>query len=149
DFNDETIRYTEARLRQAIRQAAPSAEVEMVHRSIHDLLKDASRRREAVAPQYDLVYCAGLFDYLGDRVCRQLVRLFWEWTVPGGLVLATNVHRSNPIRQFMEYLLEWYLVYRDEAGMESLAPPDAPRRVYTDPTGVNVFLELRKDGAQP
>jgi extracellular factor (EF) 3-hydroxypalmitic acid methyl ester biosynthesis protein len=42
----------------------------------------------------------------------------------------------------MEHLLEWYLIYRDEAKMEQLLPPQSRERsTYVDATGVNVFAE--------
>jgi extracellular factor (EF) 3-hydroxypalmitic acid methyl ester biosynthesis protein len=72
------------------------------------------------------------------------VRLFLEWTAPGGLVLVTNVHSSNPIRGYMEHVVEWYLEYRDEQQLRRFVPEQMPCRVFTDPTGVNLFLEIRK-----
>jgi extracellular factor (EF) 3-hydroxypalmitic acid methyl ester biosynthesis protein len=96
---------------------------------------------------YDLVYCAGLFDYLSDRICRRLLEIFYDMLAPGGLLIATNVHPSNDWRNWMEYLAEWHLVYRDEAQFLHIAPSSAPAeniRVIPDSTGVNIFLEVRK-----
>ena len=42
----------------------------------------------------------------------------------------------------MEHILDWYLVYRDERQMESISAPQAQKRIYTDDTGLNVFLEM-------
>ncbi len=44
----------------------------------------------------------------------------------------------------MEHLLEWYLIYRDEAELLSLAPKGSEGEVFADETGVNVFLTIRK-----
>ena len=44
----------------------------------------------------------------------------------------------------MEYLLEWYLVYRDEKDMSGLAPKGTKSEITCDKTGVNVFLDIRK-----
>jgi extracellular factor (EF) 3-hydroxypalmitic acid methyl ester biosynthesis protein len=42
----------------------------------------------------------------------------------------------------MEHILEWYLIYRDEAKMQAILPARrGETHVYTDPTGVNVFAE--------
>ena len=76
------------------------------------------------------MYCAGLFDYLSDKVCARLLQYFVARTNPGGKVLVTNVHSSNPQRISMEHLLEWHLIYRDEAQLESLLP--AARIANTD-----------------
>jgi extracellular factor (EF) 3-hydroxypalmitic acid methyl ester biosynthesis protein len=90
------------------------------------------------------VYCAGLFDYLSDRTCKRLMQHFYNLATPGGLVVSTNVHKNNPVRYFMEHIMEWHLIYRDEAKMQALAPDG---KVRLDVTGINVFLEVRKPEA--
>ena len=54
---------------------------------------------------------------------------------------------SNPSRNWMEYVLEWHLVYRDKEQFMKIAPDKAPPgtvEVKSDQTGVNIFLEVRK-----
>lgn len=61
--------------------------------------------------------------------------------------MATNVHPSNPWRNWMEYLGEWHLVYRTQEEFLRLAPDGAQpgqTSVLADVTGVNIFLEVRK-----
>jgi extracellular factor (EF) 3-hydroxypalmitic acid methyl ester biosynthesis protein len=109
-----------------------------------------ARSRTLEEPRYDFVYCAGLFDYLPDTVCRQLLGVVYDWVAPGGLVIATNVDPSNPIRNWLAFLLDWHLIYRDARRMAALAPPGvSPEqvRVVADATGVNVFLEIRRPPA--
>lgn len=144
DFNAETLEHARAGIVRAAGTDDPPG-IRFTHKSIHELLKDASPRggRAPVVPGYDMIYCAGLFDYLSDRVCQRLLKLFCAMTYPGGLVMATNVHRSNPIRCNMEFLLEWHLVYRDETEMAAIAPDGIERDIYCESTGLNVFLDLR------
>jgi extracellular factor (EF) 3-hydroxypalmitic acid methyl ester biosynthesis protein len=104
-----------------------------------------------VSEPYDFVYCAGLFDYLSDQICRQLMSIFYEMLAPGGLLLATNVsdvmNASRPFRYSMEYILDWHLIYRDRHAMASLAPGRAPAdavALIVDETGVDMFIEVRK-----
>jgi len=144
DFNLETLEYARAQIGEAARDGGSSPRIEFVHKSIHELLKESSRRRAGPDRPYDFVYCAGLFDYLSDRICRRLVGLFHSWLAPGGLLTLTNVHANNPARAFMEYLMDWYLVYRDEDGMRDLAPEGTLPEVTCDPTGLNIFLDIRK-----
>ena len=71
---------------------------------------------------YDFIYCAGLFDYLPDRTCKQLMNIFYEWLAPGGLLAATNVDACKPFRHMLEFVLDWHLIYRDQ---ERGRQPDA------------------------
>ena len=151
DFNQETLDYAKTQIQEAIKAYGRAVDVQFIHRSIHQLLKDASSPREAMSPRhegefpgYDLVYCAGLFDYLSDRICKRLTRLFYDWTLPGGMVLTTNVHKVNSFHGTMEHLMDWNLLLRDESEMLELAPNGQPTSVDTDATGTNLFLEVRK-----
>jgi len=149
DFNAETLKYATAMIEGVARDAKTTVSITTILKSIHDLLKETSSRFDSqrALPSYDLVYCAGLFDYLSDKICQRLVRLFTHMTRPGGMVLVTNVHSDNPNRLYMEHLLEWHLYHRNDAQMLSLAPGDVPARTVRDQTGVNIFLEITKPGS--
>jgi extracellular factor (EF) 3-hydroxypalmitic acid methyl ester biosynthesis protein len=147
DFNDETVAYTTQVLRETRARHGRSTPVQVVKRSVQQVLKENFRSGGGEGEQYDVVYCAGLFDYLSDRVCKRLLSIFYDKLAPGGLLMATNVHPSNPWRNWMEYLGEWHLVYRTQEEFLRLAPDGAqPRQtsVLADVTGVNIFLEVRK-----
>ena len=62
-----------------------------VLKSVHQLLKQAERRAQhPVGESYDLLYCAGLFDYLSDAVSRKLMEIFFEMLAPGGLLVYST-----------------------------------------------------------
>jgi len=160
DFNEETLRYLQVAMDQSRHQSGRRTKVVYTKKSVYHLLKEAARgpgretHKTGVAngsvvgaEQYDYVYCAGLFDYLTDQVCTQLVGLMYRWLAPGGLLVVTNVETRNPLRHGMEHLLDWHLIYRNAAQMlklkpEQVSPDDV--RVLTDETGVNVFMEIRR-----
>jgi extracellular factor (EF) 3-hydroxypalmitic acid methyl ester biosynthesis protein len=144
DFSEETIGYARQKISEVKPKSTREPKLRFIHKSIHELLRDASKKPEDVAPCYDLIYCAGLFDYLQDRVCKRVMELFCRQVDAGGLVLVTNVHPRNPHRYNMEHILEWHLVYRNEQAMQGLVPAGETGHTRTDPTGVNVFLEVRK-----
>ena len=115
--------------------------------SVQQMLKQSAKPAGAQREeQFDFVYCAGLFDYLPDPVCRSLLRHFHESLSPGGLLLVTNVDVHSS-RHEMEYFLDWHLMYRDTQSMMSLIPgrigPDQIS-LLREPAGINVFLEIRK-----
>lgn len=147
DFNEETLNHTRRKLTEASFQAGRNPSVVYHHKSINELLKDATRgslgRETSPFVSADLIYCAGLFDYLNDKICNRLLGLFCNWANPGGFVVATNVTPKNGVKYFLEHLLEWNLIYRDEKDMERIAPSRGVREINCDPTNVNVFLEIR------
>lgn len=144
DFSEETLDYTRQQMDAALRTSKKTAEINFVHESVHQLLKRRIAPGTPEAGDCDAVYCAGLFDYLSDKVCSRLLAYFAARTRPGGMVLATNVHSNNPEKLGMEHLLEWYLVYRDEERMATLLPTGSENvRIFTDDTGVNVFAQAR------
>jgi extracellular factor (EF) 3-hydroxypalmitic acid methyl ester biosynthesis protein len=148
DFNEETLEHAGQALRHRQQQFQRSATIKMVKRSVQQLLKDLARGDGlSRGTQFDLIYCAGLFDYLPDRTCKRLMTLFYQSLAPGGLVLATNVSPSSPNRGSLELILDWHLIYRNAAQVAALRPDGAPEeavRVESDQTGLNVFLEARK-----
>jgi extracellular factor (EF) 3-hydroxypalmitic acid methyl ester biosynthesis protein len=147
DFNDETLQHT----RQAVSAAAHKHGLEpmlrLTRKSVHQIVKEAARSTQGPASgNYDYIYCAGLFDYLTDPICRRLMEVMFNWLAPGGRLVATNVTPANPIRHGMEHVLDWTLVYRNAQQMALLKPERAGEdfTVRSDVSGVNLWLEVRK-----
>jgi extracellular factor (EF) 3-hydroxypalmitic acid methyl ester biosynthesis protein len=150
DFNDQTLQHARKAVAEANQRNGYSpARVRLIRKSVQQIVKEASRATQAPAGNpYDLVYCAGLFDYLTDKVCQRLMNVMFDWLAPGGLLLATNVAPCNPIRYGMEHMLDWNLVYRLPPQLRSLKPQRAAEEasVTSDVTGVNTWVEVRKEG---
>ena len=146
DFNEETLQHAQRALQEQKALHRRSTPIQLVKKSVVQLLKPGSKPVEGM-PKYDYVYCAGLFDYLPDKVCKQLMNVFYEMLAPGGLLVVTTVEAANPIRHMLDYVLEWHLIYRDSRQMCDLRPDAAhpdQLRLCADVTGVNLILELRK-----
>lgn len=147
DFNEETLQYARSTIEAIRNRQGRRCIIEYVRKSVQQIVKDSSRSIQNSDKQYDFVYCAGLFDYLTDSICHRLMNIMYDWLAPGGLLAATNVEPSNPLRNGMEHLLDWHLIYRKAEQMRPLAPSLASADdivVKSEDTGVNVFLEARK-----
>ena len=147
DFNNETLEYIGGIVAKIKDFNNLGTSVRYKQKNIHQLLKESLKPEGGKKPEYDFVYCAGLFDYLTDHTCKQIMNIFYDFVVPGGLLVVTNVEPSNPLRHGMEQLLDWHLIYRKEQDMRDLTPNLAsPDNVCirTDSTGVNLFMEVRK-----
>ena len=148
DFNAETIEYAKSRLDSACRDSGRLPRIRFVQKSINDVLREAVRARDtSMQAQYDLVYCAGLFDYLSDKVCARLMQLMSGWLAADGLVLATNVHPRHTVHAILEDLLEWHLTLRTEKEMLALAAPAMGEpQIEVEEAGVNIIMTQRKTG---
>jgi len=145
DFNEETLLYAGQKLVEAKRQFSRQTQIRTQQISVYELLK-RTQRRSADAEKFDLIYCAGLFDYLAPDTCRALMELWFDSLSPGGLMLIANMTDTKPFRHFIEFILDWQLIYRDSAEILSLAPGRCREttRVIAEPTSVNLFLHIRK-----
>lgn len=151
DFNEETISHTTRVLDEKKRQFGRRTPIHIMKKSVHQVLKESARPLpDAANKKFDLVYCAGLFDYLPDRTCKQLIGIFYDWLAPGGLTAATNVVACKPFRHMLEFVLDWHLIYREEKRGSALLPDFAPpenKFIHRDTTEVNLFMEVRKPDA--
>jgi extracellular factor (EF) 3-hydroxypalmitic acid methyl ester biosynthesis protein len=152
DFNEETLLHVRTRLEAIKQKYHRGTPIQLVKKSVHQLLRDGARSPvRAPDRSYDFIYCAGLFDYLSDAVCKRLMNIFYDMLAPGGLLLATNVIEAmsdtKPFRYSMDYILDWHLIYRSGNQVAALAPPGAAPddvKVICEDTGVNAFIEVRK-----
>lgn len=66
--------------------------------------------------KYDFIYSTGLFDYLEEKVAIRLIQNLKKLLKPGGVLAISDVRDkySNPSIHFMEWVGEWYLVYRED-----------------------------------
>jgi extracellular factor (EF) 3-hydroxypalmitic acid methyl ester biosynthesis protein len=151
DSNDETLRNTGTLLETVKAQHNRRTPIKLVKKSVYQLLKPSDRAKSN-GEQYDYIYSAGLFDYLNDQVGRTIIELTYELLAPGGLLLITNVDPVNPIKNIMDHIYDWHLIYRDGRELTALAsglPADASITISAEHTSANVILEVRKPPAKP
>lgn len=156
DFSTDAIQHARDRIAAAAAGSGRTTSVTAVEFSVQQmlaaggrLLGNPSRQRAGILERgrYDVIYCAGLFDYLSDRICKRLLEIFWVLGGPNATIVTSNFAPANPIRAFMDYVLDWRLIYRDEPTVRSLALDDSLKpetKIIPAPGGVEVFLQMRK-----
>ena len=96
--------------------------------------------------RYDLIWSAGLFDYLTDRLFVRLVRSLRPFLQPGGEVVVGNFSEFNSSRDYMELMGDWFLEHRSEEKLAQLALQAGASsnqvRVMWEPEGVNLFVHV-------
>lgn len=147
DFNQAALDHAESQLNVLRRRHARRARISTVNLSVNQLLRRAVRQGDLeLGGQFDLIYCAGLFDYLSEHTCRELVHLFCQNATPGGLVVAGNMDDAKPFRRFIEFVLDWQLIYRHAPEIARFAPEEAAAgcQVMGESAWSNLFLHARR-----
>lgn len=96
----------------------------------------------------DFVLCTGFMDYLADDVATAQLKLFWNALRPGGTLMVGNFSQTNPTRAYMEWIGNWYLIYRTVDDFSRLADaagiPPSHRDIRPDRTGCDLFLMAQR-----
>jgi extracellular factor (EF) 3-hydroxypalmitic acid methyl ester biosynthesis protein len=102
--------------------------------------------RSRLGREYDLIWSAGLFDYLEDRLFVRLLVKLSAAVTPGGELVIGNFSHRNVNRSYMEFA-RWVLIHRDEDELLRLAKEARldgfSVRIDQEPHGVNLFMHLR------
>jgi extracellular factor (EF) 3-hydroxypalmitic acid methyl ester biosynthesis protein len=94
----------------------------------------------------DLVYAAGLYDYLSQPMAVRLTKVMFEMLRSGGTLLVANFVPHKSIG-YMESFMQWQLIYRSVAEVEAFSAEIessqiAQSRTFLDEHENIVFLEL-------
>ncbi len=156
DQDEQTMQYCHEALSRAIlAKPGPLASrirLNCLHLSVLQILKpqgDDERRFLATNLEgVDLIYSAGLYDYLPDAIARRLTRRLYSLLGPGGRLFIGNLIESPDSTWMMEFVSSWHLEYRDATSMSGLAralqPTPASLDLVYDETGHCVFLDARR-----
>ncbi|MCY7386601.1 MAG: class I SAM-dependent methyltransferase [Burkholderiales bacterium] len=99
--------------------------------------------------KFDVIYSAGMYNYLPDALAWRLTSNLFDRLNPGGTLMACNFLPGNANRAFMESFMDWRVVMRDETQMMQLvselpAGQIGERLISTD-AGKNIaYLEIMK-----
>ena len=69
---------------------------------------------------YDLIYTAGLLDYLPNSLCVRLLARLKSMLADNGTLLVANFLEGIVDRGYMESCMDWWLIYRSEEEMATL-----------------------------
>lgn len=121
-----------------------SCGVQVIHAGVRDILK-----RRIDLKNFDLIYAAGLFDYLPDEVARPLILRLFEILNPGGRLLYANFVPGIEDCGYMETFMDWHLLFRTKFETLDLAhgvsiSELSDRRLWMDPLDTMAFVELTK-----
>lgn len=98
---------------------------------------------------FDLVFSAGLYDYLSERLVQKLTSNLFGRLNPGGKLIVANFLPDIRDAGYMEIFMDWRLIYRDERQIRAFASRIdkarlASTRYFTEPNRNVGFLELTR-----
>jgi hypothetical protein len=120
---------------EEVRQAYASLGVTAMEASVRDLIKGTVFDRSS----FDLVYAAGLYDYLEDRVAALLTRRLFALLSAGGELLVSNFLPGIIDQGYMESFMGWFLIYRHPYELAAVAR-DLP---LDQVAGIELFTERK------
>ena len=97
--------------------------------------------------KYDLIWSAGLFDYLNDKKFVFLLGHMKRLLNGNGELVVGNFSTQNPTQAYMEVIGDWRLKHRTPEQLVALAKAcdfkETDIRIGQEPEGVNLFLHLK------
>jgi len=129
-------------------QVMQSAYAEFGIKAIHGNVKDLLVKRLTFRG-FDVVYAAGLFDYLPDKLAHRLMATMLAALRPGGLMLIPNFMPGIRESIYMEAFMKWFLIYRGEADLlgllnEEMRSEIADISMRRDPFNNVIYMICRK-----
>jgi SAM-dependent methyltransferase len=105
------------------------------------------RRGLSTLGRFDFIYSLGLYDYLSDKAAARLLATVIDMLNPGGKVWIANFAPEIWTAAFMEAIMDWWLIYRSEDQLRSLAHGIDPAKIascrtFAEPEKNVVFLEV-------
>ncbi|PIQ89896.1 MAG: hypothetical protein COV72_00955 [Candidatus Omnitrophica bacterium CG11_big_fil_rev_8_21_14_0_20_42_13] len=114
DFEKEAINYAQNLLNA-------SGNINFIQKNAIRLALNKNIKKE-ITHRYNLIYSAGLFDYLDKRIAIKLLSNLKQLLKKDGAVLIANAgdKYNNASAAWMEWVAEWHLIYRSEENFKKL-----------------------------
>jgi extracellular factor (EF) 3-hydroxypalmitic acid methyl ester biosynthesis protein len=107
-----------------------------------------SRRGRELLAGVDFSICSGFLDYLEDADAAALLAAMYEGLSIRGELIAFNFSPANACRDYMEWIGNWYLIYRDQqqfAAIAEMAAIPSERSCFgAEATGSDLYLSARR-----
>ena len=129
---------------EVVRREYGNLGISILNRPIRDVIAGRLNFRG-----FDLVYAAGLLDYLSQRASQHLAASMFDALRPGGSLLLTNFLPDVHDVGYMESFMAWRLITRTDEAMADIAaalPPEliADVTLSHDPDENIVFMTVLK-----
>jgi extracellular factor (EF) 3-hydroxypalmitic acid methyl ester biosynthesis protein len=146
DQDNQALGYVNRQLAPLLVRGRKNIGVQFLYIALRQLIEEA--KLFTSIPQMDLIYSAGLFDYLSTGKAKQLASKLFEKLAPGGTLLIGNYAAPASFAWLPTYVYDWPLRYRTEADMHQIVQGlggDAHEvAVFPESTKAQYFLRVVK-----
>ena len=140
DQDVNALKYAHEKLWEVVKGTNSPVKLNFINKAVKHVI---SRRWEE--SDFDLLYSAGLFDYLSDPVAQMAAKALFECLKPGGKLIIGNFNLTTPNQFGMRFALDWSLIYRSREDLKRLFDDlGGDCSVEHEPEGVNLFCVIRK-----
>jgi len=138
------LSFAQSALSPFARRFGDRVTIRYVNGAVKHLVKDSGRY--GILKEQDLVYTAGLFDYLKGDVAALLAKQLFDLLRPGGYLVIGNLTNDCDSRGFLEYLVDWNIIYRSDEEIRDFARYLKPADMWIEQeeTGINHFLVIKR-----
>jgi len=140
DQDIQSLKFAQRRLRALILRSGRNCITRLHHCTIKQVIKEGLDEQG-----FDLIYSAGLFDYLSEPVAYMTARRLFSPLERGGHLIIGNFAVTSPSRFCMELFWDWRLVYRSVDEMQHLGDSlEGSASVDSEPEHINLFSVIRR-----
>lgn len=98
--------------------------------------------------KFHFIYSMGLFDYMEEHIARLSLSALFNLLHEGGELIIGSFHKRNASKAYMEYFMDWFLIYRNEKELQELASSltgNFKHSIEFDSTKSQMFLKIIKE----
>jgi len=137
DIDSQALHYID----QQINIFSHKAEIRLLN---VNLIKWAIGKADHNFGLHDIIYSAGLTDYLNDDLFTAFVNRCYLQLKDNGYLIIGNFAPANPDRLFMDHILDWRLIYRTADELKQLFQQTAfcdNVTIFSETQQVNLFVQ--------
>jgi hypothetical protein len=142
DQDESALKYSQKMLLSILSKNKVDAKVILHKKPIKDVISNG-----LPVSGFDLIYSAGLFDYLTDPVASIAAHSLYQSLAESGELIIGNFNVSIPNEFGMALIMDWQLIYRSEQDLLRLFRGTTEKiLIEKEAEGINLFAVMEKDG---
>lgn len=131
---------------KVIRERKLNCEIFLLPLSVKQILEQSEESKALDQLKFDLLYTAGLYDYLPQKVAKNLTTIISKSVKDTGELIIGNFHPDNPTKTISDLVADWRLIHRNHEQMKDLVENTKFKIIdfYLDEVEVDLFLIAKK-----